>query len=623
MIPQFARVKTLLLRFLLISAILIGSLPGSRPVRAAATLQAMIDAAQPGASVNLPAGTYLESLTINKSLFLNGNAGGATILQPPAGQPGIRLLAGADKVVVMDLTITGATAGGITSAAGANSALTLWRCTLSNNSATYGGGIFMGAGGLEVFYSVVLGNTANQVGGGIYAGGLLTMLNTTVSGNTAGWHGGGVHGQAGLVSITGGSFEGNTATSGNGGGLNVNDHLTLSNTTFSNNVAGADGGGVLQWNEGKTIQLNNVTFQSNRSKKTGGGMAAKGNMTVTGGAFLSNTAGDAAIKADSAGGGLYLEGGALDLTGTRFQDNQALCNLCNFEEGGGLAIKNPASNTVKDAVFRSNHGWFGGGIYQGRRQSDTMYGTLTLLNSTFSNNQSGYGGGIYAINATVTDSLFEGNSASNNGGGLLVSGQSVLEGVRILGNAANGYGTGLQINGSTTVRNSAISNNTGSLGTELRSAVMIEQNSGQVLMEQVTIANNTGGNIAGLLVKGGNIILRNAIIANQSVGVCLNFVTPTPISLSIDGILWNGNGNNTGTALPECTVAPQVSGPKFGSPAFAADGYHITVGSAAYNAGIVTSETDDIDGDARPLFGAYDLGADELVYKIRLPAIRR
>jgi hypothetical protein len=59
-----------------------------------------------------------------------------------------------------------------------------------------------------------------------------------------------------------------------------------------------------------------------------------------------------------------------------------------------------------------------------------------------------------------------------------------------------------------------------------------------------------------------------------------------------------------------------------GDPAIAADGYHLTAGSAAIFAGVDTSVVTDIDGDDRP-FGYPDLGADEWVGRIYLPLVLR
>ena len=66
-----------------------------------------------------------------------------------------------------------------------------------------------------------------------------------------------------------------------------------------------------------------------------------------------------------------------------------------------------------------------------------------------------------------------------------------------------------------------------------------------------------------------------------------------------------------------------ITGEYAGDPVFAADGYHLTAGSAAINRGVRAGVVDDIDGQARDV--APDLGADEYPLEERgyLPIILR
>ncbi len=70
-----------------------------RPPQTARTaplsIQDMINAAPDGGTVNIPAGTYSESLTINKNLILRGASMNTTILRPSVtGQGVITVTAG-------------------------------------------------------------------------------------------------------------------------------------------------------------------------------------------------------------------------------------------------------------------------------------------------------------------------------------------------------------------------------------------------------------------------------------------------------------------------------------------------------------------------------------------------
>jgi hypothetical protein len=65
-----------------------------------------------------------------------------------------------------------------------------------------------------------------------------------------------------------------------------------------------------------------------------------------------------------------------------------------------------------------------------------------------------------------------------------------------------------------------------------------------------------------------------------------------------------------------------ITGQVIGDPLFAADGYHITAGSAAIGRGVPTRLQVDIDNEGRPLAPA--LGADEYwAAKVYLPVVLR
>jgi hypothetical protein len=72
------------------------------------------------------------------------------------------------------------------------------------------------------------------------------------------------------------------------------------------------------------------------------------------------------------------------------------------------------------------------------------------------------------------------------------------------------------------------------------------------------------------------------------------------------------------------TAVVTVNNQFTGNPAFATDGYHLSLNSAAIDKGVNAGVTEDIDGEFRPSELGYDLGADELWPKVvYLPLVRK
>ena len=269
------------------------------------------------------------------------------------------------------------------------------------------------------------------------------------------------------------------------------------------------------------------------------------------------------IYGRDAGGGLYAVTAAPIISGCSLYDNTA-------QEGGGAFLSS------SPATFR---------------------------HTTLSDNLALYGGGLYLDHsaANLQASLFEANTATANGGGLYLRySPAVLSANRIEANTASTYGGGVYM----TYSQPGLTNDVvaGNHSAYLGSGLYVDHSSPQ--LRHTTIARNTGGNGDGLhAAYSSTATLRNAIVADQTAGI---FVA-NGCSANLDGVLWFGNQANTGG--PGTVVIQHAAS---GDPAFAADGYHLSLGSAAIDAGIDAGVAADIDGDPRPLCFAPDLGADEL-----------
>jgi hypothetical protein len=562
-----------------------------------ATIQSMIDNAPDGGTVNIPSGTYTESLTVNKTLTLTGASSATTIIQAVTGQRVITVTAG-HNLRLENLTVTGGRAGsgGGGGVSVDNGSLIIVNCVIADNWASYGGGVFQGnAGRADVIGSRIERNHADNHGGGLYVNGDTALTDTLVLTNTATWDGGGLTVWTGRTDVRGGILAGNQAGR-NGGGINLNNGVSVSGTQLISNTAGQDGGGLLQWNSGQQVNVTNAHFERDRSSRDGGGLWAQGNVTVTNSLFISNTA-DSRSSTDTQGGGVYASGGALLIISSTFRANQVECSGCSFTYGGGVHVDTTLSAAVQGSLFEANDGWFGGGLHSAH--------AITIRGTTFQNNSAGYGGGAYLVDADIQSSDFLRNHADNKGGGLEADGATSLVGARFISNTA-GFGGGLYLPVAADARlvNDVIADNRASYN---GSGLHAEAASLRSL--HVTIARNIGGDRSGVCLAtnwtgeyGSVAVMTNTILVSQTMGI-----TATANSTAtLNGALWYSN-----TANISGTGAIAVTNAVIGAPAFAADGYHLTAASMAIDRGVNSGVTTDIDGNPRPLGAGYDLGADE------------
>ena len=157
--------------------------------------------------------------------------------------------------------------------------LSLIECTISENTARDGGGIFS-TGATTLFSCTLSGNAAND-GGGIYSDGrgdgsaaTLSLSACTLSGNSAKDDGGGIYSDASSrgrawLSLNACTLSGNSAGSGGGiasrGNSNGSATLSLSACTLSGNSADRNGGGIFSdsFSGGATLSLSDTILAGN------------------------------------------------------------------------------------------------------------------------------------------------------------------------------------------------------------------------------------------------------------------------------------------------------------------------------------------------------------------------
>jgi predicted outer membrane repeat protein len=238
----------------------------------------------------------------------------------------------------------------------------------------------------------VTGASAN--GAGIRSAGNLVLFNMSVMSNSAESHGGGLYVTGGLTS-TDGIFQDNSSTNGIGGGIRASGTVTITGTQFVGNSSRGDGGGAFILGQ---LTITDALFQENSciaSSCDGGGLFSFSQTSIHDTQFLGNSVQDQ-------GGGLAAPG-ILTVTGGLFQNNQA-------STGGGLFAQNQLTIQMTQFIGNIARG-FGGGIYS--------LGTSSLTDVLFVNNQctNGKGGALYSDgNMTVNKVQFIRNTAREGGG---------------------------------------------------------------------------------------------------------------------------------------------------------------------------------------------------------------
>ncbi len=537
-------------------------------------------------------------------------------------------------------------------------------------STTYGrgGGLYLlGVPATAVIsHNQILYNVADEGTWGIGGGILLEdsdaqIINNTIEHNRAGHsagYGGGVAVLEGAPLLQGNTFRGNIggqAVQGLGGGLYVQteDEITVESNLFEGNVAingAGDGslvsrGGGLYYEGLYAAYIRDNTFTSNIAaplgpKGEGGALYLRpfdnSEVFVDGNRIEENYAG---YDQDGDGGGLYVEGGWVEVRNNRFQDNSASWAGDNGM-GGAICAEN-AKLFLQSNVISAN---FGGGFTGAPAATYGLGGgvavsqtTALLVDNEFWNNGAtngantgGAGGALYAYQShlpLISDNLFRGNYASTSvmatGGALyLQESDFSMDRNLILDNSAMGttYGRGggvrIALCSPFTLTNNVIAHNRAN---EKGSGIAILSSNG-VLVHN-TIAQNYEGVGVGVEIEGGRVALTNTILVSHVLGINVNDSTSMAADVTMVGTLWGTGvwGNVTDHGGSGSLSLGGLN--RWEEPAFVAPeqwNYHLSYDSPAVDVGASSAVNYDLDDDARPRGDAPDLGADEVSCEARV-----
>ena len=320
------------------------------------TIQAAIDAANPGDEVVIAAGTYLENINFNGKAIT------------------VRSTDPTNPTVVAATVIDGQDLGSVVtfaSAEGANSVLSGLTITNGKPAESGGGGISCHDSSPTITNNTITGNEGWGGGGGIYSeASNLTISNNTISDNSVsnlGYGGGGIF-----------CYGGNP---------------TITNNAISGNSASGDGGGISCCNCSPTIANNTIT---GNSAVFGGGICS----SVSNASITNNT-----ISANSAsfdGGGIYCYASSPTIAHNTITDNSATGS------GGGIYCWNSTNVTlVNSSIIHNSAGAYGGGIAS-EDSSVTMFNCIVVFSAT--------GAGIYTFAGSSPPTVSYCNVYSNAAG---------------------------------------------------------------------------------------------------------------------------------------------------------------------------------------------------------------
>ena len=301
-----------------------------------------------------------------------------------------------------------------------------------------GGAIVVSVGGELRLHSVsVFDNRANQRGGAIYAAGSVTATDCTMSSNSARWGGAVYAAGASTVTVTNCTMALNTVylhgsticavgastvTTSNsvmtanlgyrGGAVYAGEQSTfiVSNCTMSLNSA--DSGGALYTNGDSTVVATNCRMTSNTVVTLGGAVYAGYGSTV----IVTNCT----MSSNSAAWG---GAGYIDYGSTATTTNCSMISNHASWWGGAIAAGDDSTLTVTDCTMTLNSATWGGVLSADDRS------TVVAKDCTMTSNSATGGGVLYTDHnsaVTATDWTTRSNSAGLRGGTVYSAGDSTV-----------------------------------------------------------------------------------------------------------------------------------------------------------------------------------------------------
>jgi len=390
------------------------------------------------------------------------------------------------------------------------------------------------------------------------------------------------------------------------------------------------GGGVGAWYADLILTRNvitgNVAHTLSGSGYGGGVSAVGGTIDIIGSQVVNNYA--TLDTGNGHGGGVYLEQVSGVISDTRIQGNAAAED--SQGEGGGINLFNSgpitlSGNTIYGNTAATAAGGSGGGLYirdcQVVMQENTIVDNLSGLTGTCS------GGGmrVRGTDLRMSQNLVVSNTGSihgtGSGGGMMLTSSDVwLD------------RDGLQAN---------VATFTTTVAQYQADAIYLAGNAALTATNVVIVRNGVPGYPGSQGIYSHDTamdpvtitLVNSTIVSNVNYGVrCLGSYSNLVVANSI---LW-GNGDDVDCTTLDLSYSDVEDGdsgtgvihqdPQFVDPG--ALDFHLVPGSPCIDVGAGPGTNPlvpdvDWDGDARPIGGGYDIGADEVLLSVFLPTVLR
>ena len=416
------------------------------------SIQAAVSTAAAGDTIHILTGTYTENVTISKTLTLQGDGPGLTIVDGGHAATAFTITgqyqpSNVANVSILDMTIQNGVAGNhgggiLYTNIGHSSQLISNTAILSNTSGAGGAGIFCDNIGeensLTINGSLFRNNAADaspvpdgELGGAISYNGRrnsLTINDTRVISNFIGYPGNpgdgaalGIGEKSTQVTINRTQIIGNEA--GNGGAIYVPAEtatLTIRDSVLDYNTAHGDGGVARLDGDGGSIIIINSDLSHNTASDGSGVLRIDGDRDQV--SIISSTL-DYNTAQGERGGVMETTGpgGVVTITGSLLRHNTA------DQWGGAVNVAGGYQTvTVISSTLSQNSATYGGGveienISGGTGHHVVQFVASAILSNTAQGAADSSGGGIDLVApasvVTMTNTTLSGNEATGSGWG--------------------------------------------------------------------------------------------------------------------------------------------------------------------------------------------------------------